>query len=46
MYVLATEGHMPLCAALTKTNEHKAWSGERGRGESCFAGEEGGGGVK
>lgn len=28
MYVLGTEGHIPLCTPLTKTNEHKAWSRE------------------
>lgn len=25
MYVLGTEGHIPVCTPLTKTNEHKAW---------------------
>lgn len=24
--MLGTEGHIPLCAPLTKTNEHKAWN--------------------
>lgn len=23
--MLGTEGHIPLCTSLTKTNEHKAW---------------------
>lgn len=36
IYVLGTEGHIPLCSPLAKTNEHNAWNRKREPKASFF----------